>query len=298
MKYKIWLPIQNGAPINTFNHHAAFLRILFTIENYYKYFYSDFINIWLCPMPSAAGFIMEKWYCDDEFFDMVILTSDGENPITNCFGENADKMVPGLLREENCIKNIKQMLSLGFYVSGRIDEYYVPKRKSEGRLHHRHDFYMNGYDDTEGCFYLGGYTVDEKYEIVNMPYGRFFLGLSELNRFNMLNFCRLKDEYNFEINISKIIALLEDYMSGCSSFENPSGIFKPNTDSFYYGIGVYDGLVESIVENESRLDIRVFRMLMEHKKCMMERWEVLEEAGIRIGDNIKKRYYELVNMQV
>ena len=299
MKDKVILPTAKEAPIITINYHAAYLGILFLYEDYYKYFYSDFINIWLDPASAAvSGFIMEKWYCDDEFFDMLILTSNEESVITDCFGENANEEVSNLLRKDNCVKSIKTMLGLGFYLSGRINEYYVPKRNAEGKYRHRHDFHLNGYDDSEQCFYLNGYTSNGKYETVSIPYDDFVKGLCDLKGyFNVLSFCKLKSNHHFDFNIKKMIMLLEDYVNARSSFEKPSGIFKENAETFCYGIGVYDGLANGIGVNGCRLDLRVFRLLMEHKKCMLKRFDVLGEAGIFIDNELKTEYSKIAQLQ-
>lgn len=299
MNDKIILPLEKEPPILTFNYHAAYLSILFLYEDYYKYFYSDFINIWLNPLTASVGYLMEKWYCDDEFFDMLILTSNEENVITDCFGENASENVSNLLRKDNCVKSIKTMLRLGFYVSGRINEYYVPGRRAEGRYNYKHDFYLNGYDDNEKCFYLNGYTINGKYEMVSISYDDFVKGLYDLNGyFNVLNFCKLRDNHHFDFDVKKIIMLLEDYINARSSFEKPSGIFKKNAETFCYGISVYDGLAKSIELKNYRLDLRVFRLLMEHKKCMIKRLEVLSKAGIYIDSEIKNEYRKIAELQV
>lgn len=299
MERKVELPLEKFPPILTFNSHASYLSILFTVENYYKYFYSDFINIFSDSMSSVSGFIMERWYCDDMFFDMLILTSNENFAMTDCFGENVQGIVLDLLRKDNLIKSIKLMLSLGFYVSGRINEFYVPKRRAEGRYDKRHDFYLNGYDDSEGCFYLSGYTSEGRYDIVNIPYENFVRGLTlqQKDCFNVLNFCKLKDYYSFEVDVKKIKMLLEDYISARCSFEKPSGIFKKDISSFYFGTGVYDGLIKNTVKDNKRLDLRIFRMLLEHKSCMIKRFDVLAEEGICIDDSIKTKYQELVRLQ-
>lgn len=299
MKDKVILPMAKEVPVITFNYHAAYLSILFLYEDYYKYFYSDFINIWLDPESAAvSGFIMEKWYCDDEFFDMFILTSNEDNVITDCFEDNANEEISELLRKDNCLKSIRTMLGLGFYVAGRINEFYVPERKAEGRYSHRHDFYLNGYDDNEQCFYLNGYTSSGKYKTVNISYDDFIKGLYDLKGyFNVLSFCKLKDNNHFEFNIKKIIMLLEDYVNARSSFEKPSGIFKKNAETFCYGTGVYDALAEGIGKNGCALDLRVFRLLMEHKKCMHKRFEILSEAGIVIDEELKIEYGKIAQLQ-
>ena len=87
--------------------------------------------------------------------------------------------------------------------------------------------------------------------------------------------------------------LLEDFISARSSFEKPSGIFKDDISCFYFGSGVYDGLIKNIVGDNKGLDLRIFRMLLEHKSCMLKRFDVLGEAGVCIDDSIKNEYGEI-----
>lgn len=299
MKGKIILPLEKQPPILIFNCHASYLSILFTVRDYYKYFYSDFINIFSDSMSSVSGFLMERWYCDDMFFDMFVLTSDDNFSMTDCFGENIQGSALELLRKDNLVKSIKLMLDLGFYVSGRINEFYVPKRRAEGKYDKRHDFYLNGYDDVEKCFYLSGYTIAGRYETVDISYDNLVRGLTlkQKGTFNILNFCKLKDHYSFEIDVKKIKVLLEDFISARSSFEKPSGIFKDDISCFYFGSGVYDGLIKNIVGDNKGLDLRIFRMLLEHKSCMLKRFDVLGEAGVCIDDSIKNEYGEIAKLQ-
>lgn len=135
--------------------------------------------------------------------------------------------------------------------------------------------------------------------IQDIPSAKFIKGLYDLKgHFNVFSFCKLKDDHYFDFDVKKIIMLLEDYINARSSFVNPSGIFKKNPENFYYGISVYDGLARNIERNNNRLDLKAFRLLMEHKKCMLTILDVLGEAGICIDSEIKNEYRQIAELQM
>lgn len=300
MKDQVLLPISKS-PLMSYNHQAAFLGILFRLENFYKYFYSDFINLWYAPQKNTFNFDLEKWYDDNSLFDVFMLTAADGNVLSDCFGETGNEEVQPILQEHNLIRSFQTLLKSGFYAYGRINEYFVPNRMATKTAYYVHDFFLNGYDTAAGTFSLSGYSKNLRFETDSILFEEFARALTSLEGRHMLTFVRLKDSYDFQIDLGKILLLLEDYLNARHSYpdrllHNPTKTIS--RDLLFFGAGVSGALIENCRSTgEEEVDLRLFRTLLEQKQCMLKRLSVLEEAGVFLGDNEKNEWEILVKEQ-
>jgi len=292
MEKKIILPTINNPPIITYNHHAAYLGILFTLKDFYKYFYSDYINLWFDDLNEVYpyNFLTEYWYDDEILFDVFLLVNNNGIDFLHHFKEIDEEENSLQIPSNNLLESIKTMISNGFYISGNINEFYVPNRFSTGKIYNSHDYYIFGFNDYADSFYLNGYTLNDKFETIQIKYSDYIYGNITLREKSKLQFTKLKNQYQFEINIKKITSLIEDYLSARGGVFALKRHFPQNSKSPYFGLGIYDRLDYLCKNNwRSKLDLRIFLMLKEHKQCMLNRIKMLEEVNENINDTI---YYE------
>lgn len=306
------LPIQDNPPIMTLNYEAGYLGMLFNVKDFYKYFYSDYINIFYSIDSNYLNFLTERCLDDNYFFDEVFIACSDEQNITDYFGENYRNVIKTMtyLQPNNIIESIKTMIKAGFYISGMIDEYYVPMRGATGKYHFNHDFYINGYNEETNSLLLNGYSTNLKFEKVQISFKDFIDGVSKVNMYQMLKFFKLRNHYDFRINIYKIKNLLFYYLYSNNSYNNAS--HNPHAvknivineswniplTNIYYGIDVYNRIISSCSNtNVKQLDIKIFRKLVEHKECMLTRFNILGELGLNINRLLIDEYVEILRNQ-
>lgn len=171
-----------------------------------------------------------------------------------------------------------------------VDEYYLSYTDSYKKKHYKHDTYIYGYDDDN--FYIVAYSnkrlqkleVNKK-EIVN--------SVLKTNINDIDNFCsfRINQAANILIDVKSIINGLHNYCDGESGYDDTS---------FVYGINVWNVVIESINSlnerkqfEEKELDLRIMRLIWEHKKSMCYRLEQLNDKEIEISDVILEKLREI-----
>lgn len=183
---------------------------------------------------------------------------------------------------------IREMLDQCYYVAfGGIDDYYVKGKSWYRERHFDHDGLICGYDRTEKTFCIYSYDSKWVYRKFWTPQVCFNQARkSTLKQGITAHICALKvkgDEVGF--SPETVCAKIREYLD--SDIEkypfdgegNVCGIVVHEYIAEYVS-RLYDGSIPY-----ERMDRRVFRMIWEHKKAMLERIRALESA---IG--LDKRY--------
>jgi hypothetical protein len=154
-----------------------------------------------------------------------------------------------------------------------IDEYYLSYSKRYQVKHYIHDTYIYGYEEDKFCVMaqkkgkLQMSKVDSQ-EIVDGMYG-------QIEENPSVHFCSFRfRNVKATINKEKIKQDLKDYLLG----------IKKTDDDKVYGTAVYQIIRKcSLARAEGRkeegdlFDLRIFRMLWEHKKVMLLHLEKMNE---------------------
>lgn len=196
---------------------------------------------------------------------------------------------------------IRELLDKGFYVVfNGVDDYYLEGKTWYRQRHFKHDGMICGYDQNDKTFCI--YAYDS-----NWIYRKFWVSQRSFNkgRIAMLkqgivtHICgiKVKRKYQIEISPRTILDKLKEYLD--SDIEKYP--FSAGDEGDVYGIVVHEYVAEYVkmlfdgsIPYE-RMDRRVFRVIWEHKKAMLERIHALEEVI-----NLDKRYaneYEAVVTQ-
>lgn len=178
---------------------------------------------------------------------------------------------------------VSQSIDHGYYVVLNLNEQFLPNRQAYGNYCFRHDLLIVGYDEETNEYITVGFDADMQYSkirynvrIVEEAYYRME---SEWD-FEVFIF-RFNREYQAESDREKIRLHLENYLTG----ENPNRFYledfmrdpsqsiefvNNNYVGDYYGINVYDYLIERIkkqyklfgnVKEEDKLGVLDMRSL-------------------------------------
>ena len=176
---------------------------------------------------------------------------------------------------------IRKLLDAGYYVcfSG-IDDYYVEGKSWYHECHFNHDGCICGYDQENKTYCI--YSYDQ-----NWIYQKFWTSQKSFDAGRKAQFkkgqhgsiCGIKPKkdqiaFSHETALKKIAEYLDSNMEKYPETAEGavSGIVVHDYIAKYVG-KLYDGCIPY-----EKMDRRVFRMIWEHKKVMLERIKLIEDA--------------------
>ncbi len=191
---------------------------------------------------------------------------------------------------------IKEFLDNNYYVTfSGVDDYYVQGKSWYKQRHFNHDGMICGYDEDKKTYSLYAYDENWMYKRFLTPQRNFNLGRISMEKEGVYTtFCAVKANNDIVVFSPKTACEnIKEYLD--SNMEKYS-ICGPGC---VYGIVVHeyvamylDKLYDGSIPYE-RMDRRVFRLIWEHKKAMLERIEKIEQE-LNLGDEISKKYQLLV----
>jgi hypothetical protein len=205
MNMQILLPFEANPPIRGYSNTAFPLSILFGKDrNCSPWFYSNFIQVVFKNDCEEFEFYTNSWwYTRDSIFKYYYIVL----PKSNIKG--ADTFIA---------ETIQYMLSLGFYVVGRLNEYYVPERKSYKNFNYDHDFLIYGLNTENTVYKIAGYSNTGKYITSEITIDEFINALNTSNQPDfIIHFFINNPDCEFEFDMNKVKMFLSDYLSSNDS---------------------------------------------------------------------------------
>ncbi|MBO5097012.1 MAG: hypothetical protein J6B96_01705 [Agathobacter sp.] len=191
---------------------------------------------------------------------------------------------------------IRNMIDHGYYVFfAGVDDYYVKGKSWYKERHFIHDGTICGYNQLDKTYCIYAYDSNWVYRKFWTPQKDFNKGReSALKKGVCGTLCAIKPKKDFvEFSVKTALNGLKDYLD--SDFEK----YPKDGDGDVRGIVVHeyialyiDKLLDGSIPYE-RMDWRVFRLIWEHKKVMLERIEKIEQC-LQMGKEISRKYQELV----
>ena len=191
---------------------------------------------------------------------------------------------------------IRNMIDAGYYVVFvGVDDYYIEGKSWYKKRHFIHDGTICGYNQVDKTYCM--YAYDS-----NWVYRKFWTSQKGFNKGREAalkkgvcgTLCAIKPKSEqVEFSIETAMELLKDYLD--SDFEK----YPKDNEGDVRGIVVHeymalylDKLMDGSIPYE-RMDWRVFRLIWEHKKFMLERIQRIEQC-LQLGTEISEKYRELV----
>lgn len=189
---------------------------------------------------------------------------------------------------------IKNFLDQGYYVyySG-IDDYYLEGKTWYKTRHFGHDGLICGYNQKDRTYCIFAYDSNWVYNKFWVSQKSFEEGRKAMNEKSVFGvICGIKPKGN-KVLFSSSIALkkINEYLN--SSIEQ----YPENEDGPVFGIVVHDFIakyVDKLIDESipyEKMDRRIFRLIWEHKKVMLERIRCIENElslSSEIGDQYEK----------
>ncbi len=191
---------------------------------------------------------------------------------------------------------IRNLLDEGYYVcfSG-IDDYYVEGKSWYHERHFNHDGCICGYDQGNKTYCIYAYDQNWIYQKFWTPQKAFDAGRkAQFKNGQYGSICGIKPkedqiDFSYETALKKISEYLD------SNFEK----YPEDSEGTVFGIVVHNYIAkytEKLYDGSipyERMDRRVFRMIWEHKKAMLQRIELIE-AALQLDHSISKAYQPVV----
>lgn len=194
---------------------------------------------------------------------------------------------------------IREMLDHGYYIYfGNADDFYIKGKTWYNERHLRHDGLITGYDQEEKTYTIYAYDINWIYRKFKTPQSCFIRAcVGKKDDGIKGTICAIKPKPDIvEFRPDIVHKKLKEYLN--SSFE----LYPPTeTGTPVFGIVVHDylalymdRLMEGLVPYE-RMDYRIFRLIWEHKKAMLERLQKMEKE-LKMSSAISDEYAPLVKM--
>lgn len=175
---------------------------------------------------------------------------------------------------------IRELLDQGYYVCFTgIDDYYVKGKSWYRERHFNHDGMICGYDQEKNEYCIYAYDSHWVYQKFWTSQKSFDNGRNALfKKGSYGSICGIKPTgYRVRLNPDAVLNKLHEYLD--SSLKK----YPKSKEGPVYGIAVHDYMamyVERLYNGSipyEKMDRRVFRVIWEHKKAMLERLEKVEE---------------------
>ncbi|MBQ7673164.1 MAG: hypothetical protein IJT36_01365 [Alphaproteobacteria bacterium] len=257
---RVVLPIEEKPAIRCYHNMAFPLSI---IQGCSKYFGKD-CTPWLIGKYQNC-----VYYTNSPGNDYGICIDDWWGWEEGVLIHQCIELLPELIKSLNAppLDIVKHMIKNGCYVSGGLNEKYIPGKSAFGRYDYHHDYLVYGYDDDENVLYSIGYLSQRKYVPFKIKYVDFSCAIDDnLQPKKSFEIWKYNSEYEFNINIPRIRTCFTDYYNSTTSYGK--------REKALYGFEANDHLKEYIrkftsINNRKEIDDRYTRAFMEHKKMVL-----------------------------
>lgn len=189
---------------------------------------------------------------------------------------------------------IKNMINKGYYVYfGAIDDYYMKGRHGYHERHYLHDGLICGYDQIKKTYSLYAYDTDMKYRVFDMPQSCFERARRSTEKMGCCGFLTAMKPMQTQVELDPYLikTKIKEYL-------NPP-VIKNNLEEnkTAYGIITHKYIIKFIdaLYNDDfdtvDFDLRPLKMIVEHKRVMLERIKKVEES-FRMDNSISSAYSE------
>ncbi|HHP1111508.1 MULTISPECIES: hypothetical protein [Bacillus cereus group] len=261
------LPINESIPVTCFQFEAFPLAIISNYEDAYPWIHSNYIQLafhkdfMIAPVPF-------KFY----LFDYTIV------PWLKV--QKLDREIYSLINRD-IVDFLKKAIDMGYYIYLNVDEYYIPCREAYKNFNKSHDILVFGYNEKELSFSVLGYNEKRFFSKTKVPYDLFekaFLNLDNIeNNCNQIYLFKFNEKTNYSFKINVVINSLEDYLFSRNSAEHFNALAEP--EQLVFGIECYNYLDKYLdtIKVDNTIDLRYLQKVVEHKICMFNRINYLEQ---------------------
>lgn len=277
------LPLLNS-PVIGYQHHAFHLSVMAQHPDFHNWFYTNYIQ--LCYYAASSK----------------------SKPILDFYQHNKNSP---LIREMYMAKTmvtpytslltfLKDRIDEGNYIVTFSNEYYIPRRRSYQKHHYVHDILIYGYDSKKDIFEIAGFNDKFSYETAEISSSLIEDALNEFDEStgflkkwkDGIHLLKIDSEHNFQFDKINVFEQISEYLHSENSSERFRMYSSPTNNIF--GISVYEKIQEYLSLNEEgTADTKMFHILYEHKKIMLERLNFMIKLGTTLSPHHILSYEQL-----
>lgn len=183
------------------------------------------------------------------------------------------------LVQVDIIDFIKNCLNYGYYIVTFIDEFYLEYSLKHMKIHHIHDISIHGYNEYTSMLQITIYDKKGSYNSIEISFTDFIesyeVTLKVKEKYSFYDKIMLftpNSSFNYEFDIELFYQLMSDFYNSANTSNRFSMINCRN--NFLYGLDTYNILLDQI---DSKVDLRAFQILWEHKKVIVKALEYIME---------------------
>lgn len=232
----------------------------------------------------VIGVVLSEYKClENWYFNNCIQWEISKNSSTDNFAITA--LIPGtqtdLIEEvhfsgkfvyNNVDSIVKDLIDNDYYVNfWGIDDYYIPQKRHYESKHIYHDGLIVGYDDNNNTYSWTSHNDSNHFSLFKTSQNCLSQAFNShfIEHRNSFSGIRMKDGIaKVDLNYDLILDSINKYV-------------YPNTDNDkYYGVKIYKPLIHETLSNGIKYryaDKRKMRLILEHKKCMLDRLQKLSQ---------------------
>lgn len=185
---------------------------------------------------------------------------------------------------KNTVDFIKDAINEDLYVQMDVDEFYIPGKELYNRRHYTRELLVYGYNSQNQTFKTLGFNAEGNYTSNNVPFRQFeeahINSISRNEQDCRVFMFKYVDNAHYEFDLDAVLEQLQDYLYAVNTSKRFRS-FAP-VKNYAYGLATYRVIQSYLLfraKNVSDINRLIFHTLWEHKKCMQERLNFLEQHG-------------------
>ena len=256
--------------------YAFPLSILAASKDYLPWFYTNFIQLCVPLPPAAIFFYLPFLKCIADLLPCPLLKV-----------ASLDQDLATNLCRSDIVRFLIDCLDADYYVKLEVDYFFLPPMAGYRQHHFTHPVLVFGYDAAAQTFYIRCYDSRGQFAPHQVAFSEIEAAqeISAAKRPTILYKYHIPVEPEFQcsFDLDLVVQFMSDYLDSRDS----SARFRVIKDyGNVWGLEVYDWLSEQIDEL-LRQDVgsissnltNSFRLLWEHKKCMVARIQYMCNEG-------------------
>ncbi|WP_238653920.1 hypothetical protein [Paenibacillus piscarius] len=261
--------------ITTYTQHAHLLSILTHYEHAHPWIFSNYIQLFINKD--------YKHHWGDFYFPVTYEL----RPSDACKWISTQKIHRDTVaaKWDSVIHFIIENINANHYIHTMVNYFYVPLSDRYQRLQLHHDIFVYGYDLNREILYVSDFFKNGVYSQAEISFADFSLAFNTnhlttnhdyLNE--MVYLYTFKDQYQDTFSADTLVNSIRNYFTKKTPEYWEMFNYGGDRDKLDFGMQIYTTLfnyVKETSENKSKLDIRPFHLLYDHKKMMTLRLKFL-----------------------
>ncbi|PWV99289.1 hypothetical protein DFQ01_1155 [Paenibacillus cellulosilyticus] len=283
--------------ITTYTQHAHLLSILTHYECAHSWIFNNYIQLYINKdyKHNWGDFYFPLTYelRPSDACKWITTQKIHRNTVTSKWGSVIDFII------ENINSN--------HYVHTMVNYFYVPLSERYNRLHLHHDIFVYGYDLNRELLYVSDFFKKGVYSQAELSFADFDLAFSTDHLTTnhdylreMVYLYKFNDTYQDNFSIDTMLNSIRCYFANKTPEYWEMFNYGGDRDNLDFGMQIYTTLINYVKDtsdNESKLDVRPFHLLYDHKRIMTLRLKYLYDNRL-LSKLVQEHIDEFLSIEV